>query len=93
MTSRDAVFWLQGYLELAEPGQGLTAKQVDIIRRHLNLVFIHEIDPSMGDDKHQAKLNEAHAPEPSETTETSKPTFKPSSGPGRIPGGGMVMRC
>lgn len=28
--------------------------------RHLNMVFVHEIDPSMGPPAHQAKLNDAH---------------------------------
>lgn len=43
MTSRDFIYWLQGYLELSrEPS--LDGEQVELIRRHLNLVFIHEID-------------------------------------------------
>ena len=44
------------------PDAPLTAAQVEGIRRHLSLVFIHEIDPSAGDAAAQAKLNEAHAP-------------------------------
>lgn len=58
MTSRDFCFWLQGFFELvmapgnAEPNltrllAGLSAAQVEMIRRHLALVFKHEIDPSM----------------------------------------------
>jgi hypothetical protein len=48
VTSRDFAFWLQGYLELT-PGQPapLSAEQVDKVRRHLALVFIHDIDPSL----------------------------------------------
>lgn len=60
MTSRDFVFWLQGYLELADPDQALKASQVDSIRQHLSLVFKHEIDPSMGPPAHQDALNELH---------------------------------
>lgn len=66
MTSRDFVFWLQGFLEIsaggATPDAPLTAAQVDCVQRHLALVFKHEIDPSMGDAAHQAKLDETHNP-------------------------------
>lgn len=63
MTSRDFCFWLQGFFELSglnTPSKGLTYEQVEMIERHLNLVFKQEIDPSMGDEKHQQQLNEAH---------------------------------
>lgn len=46
MTSRDFCFWLQGYLEIAPAGP-LTQEQVEMVRKHLSLVFVHEIDPSM----------------------------------------------
>lgn len=64
MTSRDFCFWLQGFFEIAEEGREaqpvaanvthtpavtLTDAQVRVIRRHLTLVFKHEIDPSMPD--------------------------------------------
>lgn len=49
MTSRDFCYWLQGYFELNHA-----------IRRHLSMVFKHEIDPSAGDTSHQAILNELH---------------------------------
>lgn len=63
MTSRDFCFWLQGYFELArQPGDAspLHHTQIDVIKAHLALVFKHEIDPSMGDAKHQADLNATH---------------------------------
>ncbi len=60
MTSRDFVYWLQGFFEISGSNE-LTEHQVDLIRRHLNMVFIHEIDPSMGPPEHQEKLNEAHS--------------------------------
>lgn len=50
MTSRDFVFWAQGFFEMAEPST-LNEKQVDLFRKHLNLVFFHEIDPSYTKDK------------------------------------------
>lgn len=45
MTSRDFCYWLQGHFEL-NPGAILSLEQVKAIRNHLNMVFIHEIDPS-----------------------------------------------
>lgn len=65
MTSRDFCYWLQGYLEIADAdgaGISMTDNQVKMIQKHLNLVFKHEIDPSMGDEKHQQKLNDIHNP-------------------------------
>lgn len=38
----------------------LTHQQVSMIRNHLNMVFKHEIDPSMGDQKKQGELNKLH---------------------------------
>ncbi len=61
MTSRDFCFWLQGMFELGQP-TALNEATTAAIRKHLALVFIHEIDPSMGPPEHQAKLNETHAP-------------------------------
>ena len=62
MTSRDFCFWLQGYLELAPAGQPMSAEQVEAVRKHLALVFVHEIDPAMGDQKKQDELNKIHNP-------------------------------
>lgn len=67
MTSRDFCFWLQGLFEIGYDGDGLEDYQVAIIKNHLNLVFKHEIDPSMGDVVHQQELNIIHSPiKPSE---------------------------
>lgn len=56
MTSRDFVYWLQGFAELnAAPP---TPEQWTAIKNHLNLVFKHEIDPSMPDPT--GKLQAAH---------------------------------
>lgn len=49
MTSRDFCFWLQGFFEIAGPQAEIGAHEVTLIRNHLNLVFKHEIDPSMPD--------------------------------------------
>lgn len=50
MRSDQFVYWLQGFFELAE-SDSLTPKQVDIIKNHLKLVFLYEIDPSYSDNK------------------------------------------
>lgn len=75
--SRDFVYWLQGFFEIADPKE-MTSAQVDMVKRHLALVFIHEIDPSAGDAKHQAELNSAH---------NQKPAF------GVVGPGGTTFRC
>jgi hypothetical protein len=61
MKSESFVYWLQGYFEIAQPTE-IGPDETEMIKRHLNLVFKHEIDPSMGDEKHQQVLNEIHSP-------------------------------
>lgn len=51
MTSRDFCFWLQGFFELTESNTALTEEQIQTIKNHLKLVFLHEIDPSYSDNK------------------------------------------
>jgi hypothetical protein len=51
MTSRDFCYWLQGFFELQGGNQALTPEQIQIIKNHLKLVFLHEIDPSYSDNK------------------------------------------
>ena len=50
MTSKDFAYWLQGFFELSNANTPLTEKQVQTIKNHLKLVFLHEIDPSYSDD-------------------------------------------
>jgi hypothetical protein len=47
--ARDFCYWLQGLFELQDP-KTLDERQTRLIKQHLNLVFIHEIDPSHSDD-------------------------------------------
>ncbi len=58
MKSRDFCYWLQGLLELQNP-KALDEKQTDLIRAHLHMVFIHEIDPSFPQNQ-QGQLNMAN---------------------------------
>jgi len=59
MKSRDFAFWLQGFFEVSAATE-LTAQQTEMVKKHLALVFKHEIDPAMGDKKHQKELNSIH---------------------------------
>lgn len=69
MTSVQFCFWLQGMFEISaagsdeghlRPQMALNADQVQCIRRHLALVFKHEIDPQAGDKGVQDVLNQIH---------------------------------
>ncbi len=67
MTSRDFCYWLQGWFEIQQAGgfgARIEEKQSEIIQKHLNLVFKHEIDPSMGNKEHQQELNKIHTTNP-----------------------------
>jgi hypothetical protein len=59
MQARDFVFWLQGFFEINEP-QTINKQQVEIIKNHLNLVFKHEIDPSLNEGKTKEEVKELH---------------------------------
>jgi len=58
LRSRDFAYWLQGLFELAD-AKRLDERQTELIRAHLNMVFIHEIDPSFPAEQQEA-LNGAH---------------------------------
>ncbi len=62
MKARDFCYWLQGFFEIGgtEP---LNEEQVKMIRDHLNLVFLHEIDPSFPKQE-QSALNAIHEGKP-----------------------------
>jgi hypothetical protein len=75
MTSRDFVYWLQGFFEIGKPTT-LSMEQTAMVKRHLEMVFIHEIDPSMGGPEKQAALNTAHAPQPVEKTSTGGALYR-----------------
>lgn len=64
MTAVQFCYWLQGYFEVraasGEPGGSISTKQSEVIQRHLNMVFSHDIDPQAGGPEVQHKLNDIH---------------------------------
>lgn len=46
MKPENFCYWLQGYFELSWSNE-LTQDQVNTIKNHLNLVFVHDIDPEI----------------------------------------------
>lgn len=67
MTSRDFCYWLQGFFEIGEIGSPdsrgsvlLSPSQIETVKRHLAMVFVHEIDKTHGDAKEQAALTAIH---------------------------------
>lgn len=60
MTSVQFAYWLQGFFEIGNPKE-INEEQTLMIKKHLGLVFFHEIDPSYSDDpKVQAEMNKIH---------------------------------
>lgn len=60
MKATEFCYWLQGMFELSGNSlQTINAEQLEIIKKHLNMVFIHDIDPSYPASQQQ-QLNEAH---------------------------------
>lgn len=101
MTARDFCYWLQGYLEISGPLPGesdLSKAQLEIVQRHLNLVFKHEIDPSFG--SFQDELNKIHTsgdlvlgPGASGTSGTASGFGGLTTKPRPPSGSGTVARC
>ena len=86
MKSHEFCYWLQGYFEIEECNdipqkKGMTAEQTEMVKKHLALVFKHEIDPSYGDEDHQKELDEIHNPEFVNLTEMAFSCGLPHEGP------------
>lgn len=62
MNSRDFAYWLQGFFEIGGV-RAISVEEAQVIQNHLNLVFIHEIDPSFPAEQQDA-LNAAHNGKP-----------------------------
>lgn len=77
MSSVQFCFWLQGFFELANPRE-MTPAQVEMVKKHLSLVFIHEIDPSFPVEQ-QEQLNNVHTGDlfVLPATKPSKPVSNP----------------
>lgn len=58
MKSVEFCYWLQGMFELSDPDE-LDETQTQLIRKHLALVFKHEIDASYPPEQ-QASLGAIH---------------------------------
>ena len=68
MTARDFCYWLQGYFELqnvSEDKLEMTHGNLILVKRHLEMVFKHEIDPSFGDAAKVKALHDIHQGVPS----------------------------
>jgi hypothetical protein len=58
MDSQRFCLWLSELL--LDRACALTTEETATIRRRLSDVFLHEIDPMMGDEAHQARLRLIH---------------------------------
>lgn len=61
MTSRDFCYWLQGYFELTDDVGSISANRAVVIKKHLALVFKHEIDPSFADIDELKQIHNPHS--------------------------------
>jgi hypothetical protein len=75
MTSRDFCYWLQGFYELNGDVK-ITEGQTKVIRKHLNMVFKHEIDPSFGDDNEALNTIHQGPPPPQQPTTPFNPIIR-----------------
>jgi hypothetical protein len=57
MTSRDFAYWLQGFFEITGTNK-IDEGQAEMIKSHLNLVFKHEIDPSLNEGKSKVEVQD-----------------------------------
>jgi len=63
MNPVDFCFWLQGHFEMSG-NNSMTNDQVRIMKEHLDLVFVHSIDPARNSETTATEeaLNQAHTP-------------------------------
>ena len=66
MTPRDFCYWLQGYFEISKAPM-IGFEEADIVKRHLALVFLHKIDPSIPDPKGTLQATHDGTPPPGKT--------------------------
>lgn len=61
MKSVEFAYWLQGFLEITNP-ESISKEQTEIIKKHLALVFKHEIDPSYPNKEELDKIHNRPPP-------------------------------
>ena len=70
MKSQEFCYWLQGMFELSY-ATSLDTHQTAIIKKHLAMVFLHDIDPSYPQEQ-QAVLNALHNSDEAPTLTTAQ---------------------
>ena len=110
MKAVEFCYWLQGFFEISDakrdgitgavPLPTLDCREIDCIKRHLALVFKHEIDPGYSaDPKVQAEMQAIHdKPTKPKKASQARPEPGPKAGPGYQSGGfggssGVSYKC
>ena len=83
MNSQEFCYWLQGFFELCPDCSAFNKNQVQTIRNHLSLVFVHDIDPKTlqgkeSPEQYNTLLQNLH--DGGVKPPLSKPPSKPSEG-------------
>jgi hypothetical protein len=81
MQSRDFCFWLQGFFELGDNTGIISAEQAVVIKRHLDLVFVHEIEPSLRERPAPTVREPVAPPEPGPDSNTPRDPEPPCTLP------------
>ena len=77
MSPTNLVYWLAGYLELSDKNTGMTAEQVDTIRRHLALVLTNVTDDTtIGPETYVEGHDVGYVPTEEEMDEVTKYAFR-----------------
>jgi hypothetical protein len=94
MRPEEFCYWLQGFLEMSDP-KTMDEKQVDLMKRHLALVFEHAIDPSYveGLPTEEAKAKAEHLQNVHDGKTESAAFQKPRPQIHYLPSDKPVFRC
>lgn len=68
MKARDFCFWLQGFFELTGGQIALTYEQTAVIKRHLDMVFKHDITKAVDAAENEGWPTEGPPSHPDYTT-------------------------
>lgn len=92
MNATEFCYWFQGYIEITKAGaqsppavSGLSQEQLNMVERHLALVFQHDIDPKQGPPAVQQQLQAIHDGFP--------PGVSVQQAPYPVTPPGTVVRC